>query len=473
MLAEIDTGTLLSKYATFSNGLQTGDYPRYVRFFWEFASQPPGWSWFQSTTDRTTEYGGMQQVLFWEDGSGTLATSEGAAIRGRAAWEKPGIAISATGELSASLYSGFLYDDNTVVLTPHSREHLAAIWCLCSSREYGALVRRIDKALKVRGALVKVPFDLSHWQTVAASQYPKGLPSPHSSDPTQWMFAGDMREANDPLHVAVARLLGYRWPRQAGSSFPGSTALTEPLEEMEDVDGIMCLVPRAGEESAADRVRSLLRIAYEEHYNPHELLKGKRSTSLEDYLRDEFFDEHSRAFGQRPFIWHVWDGRKDGFNALVNYHLLDHKRLEKLIYSTLGDWILQQRQDVTDGVEGADGRLTASEHLQNELKSILEGESPYDIFVRWKPLKEQPIGWDPDLNDGVRLNIRPWITAAKTYRATKPGILRMMPNIKYPKDRGMEPVRDPQDFPWFKDSSDRNNDVHLTLEEKRNARGLS
>jgi len=34
-----------------------------------------------------------------------------------------------------------------------------------------------------------------------------------------------------------------------------------------------------------------------------------------------------------------------------------------------------------------------------------EGEAPYDILVRWKPLEQQPIGWYPDLNDGVRLNI--------------------------------------------------------------------
>ena len=26
-------------------------------------------------------------------------------------------------------------------------------------------------------------------------------------------------------------------------------------------------------------------------------------------------------------------------------------------------------------------------------------------------LAEQPIGWNPDLNDGVRLNIRPFMTA--------------------------------------------------------------
>jgi hypothetical protein len=157
---------------------------------------------------------------------------------------------------------------------------------------------------------------------------------------------------------------------------------------------------------------------------------------------------------------------------------LDRRNLEKLIYTYVGDWLARQRQDVAEGVDGADTRLAAAQHLQDELKEILRGEctkdkkSGYDIFVRWKPLSAQPIGWEPDLNDGVRINIRPWITAARIYKATTPGILRVQPNIKYAKDRGKEPARDPKEFPWFKSSPDRVNDHHLSLEEKKAARGI-
>ena len=35
-----------------------------------------------------------------------------------------------------------------------------------------------------------------------------------------------------------------------------------------------------------------------------------------------FFAHHCELFHQRPFIWHIWDGRRDGFHALVNYHRL-------------------------------------------------------------------------------------------------------------------------------------------------------
>ena len=110
-------------------------------------------------------------------------------------------------------------------------------------------------------------------------------------------------------------------------------------------------------------------------------------------------------------------------------------------------------------------RLAAAQGLQEKLKLILAGEPPYDIFVRWKPLHEQPIGWNPDLNDGVRMNIRPFVEA---------GILRKNPNIKWTKDRGKEPERDKKDFPWFWDgktfTGDRVNDVHLTNAEKQAAR---
>jgi hypothetical protein len=208
-----------------------------------------------------------------------------------------------------------------------------------------------------------------------------------------------------------------------------------------------------------------------------ELLDG--CESLEVWLRDRFFEGHCQLFHQRPFIWHVWDGRKDGFHALVNYHKLaapngeGRKTLEKLLYTSLGDWIFRQRAEIAAGEEGADARLTAALHLKAEFEKILAGEKPFDIFVRWKPLHEQPLGWEPDLNDGVRPHLRPWLTATLAPH-TKPKkgacILRVTPKIAYGKDRGKEPSRDKTDFPWFADSNDRENDIHLSLDEKRAAR---
>ena len=93
--------------------------------------------------------------------------------------------------LPTSIYFGSKFDNNIGVLTPFEEKNCAAIWCFCSSQEYINAVRRIDQKLNVtNGTLVKVPFDLAHWQQVAAERYPHGLPKPYSDDLTQWLFHG-------------------------------------------------------------------------------------------------------------------------------------------------------------------------------------------------------------------------------------------------------------------------------------------
>ena len=338
----------------------------------------------------------------------------------------------------------------------------------------------------------KVPFDLAHWQKVAAAKYPDGLPKPFSSDPTQWLFNGHPKGADQPLHVAVARLLGYQWPRQTGSSFPDCPAVgTDGLEKLADDDGIVCIPPVRGEEPAAERLRKVLAAAYGKDWRAGmelELIRatGSDAGDLEEWLRNDFFEQHCGLFHQRPFIWHVWDGRKrDGFHALVNYHRLaagdkGRRTLENLTHSYLGDWITRQRDAIRRDEEGADERLAAALALKETLEAILGGEGDpargtgFDIFVRWKALAQQAIGWNPDINDGVRMNIRPFLAGDIPGGKKGAGVLRARPNIKWDKDRGNEPKRDKAEFPWFWNGSeftgDRVNDVHLTTEQKRKAR---
>ena len=116
---------------------------------------------------------------------------------------------------------------------------------------------------------------------------------------------------------------------------------------------------------------------------------GCNHGSLEKWLYDKFFEQHCGLFGGRPFVWHIWDGRKqDGFHALVNYHRLagpdGPKVLESLTYSYLGDWITRQEDEVKREVAGAEARLEAAKALKDRLVAIIEGEPPFDIFVRWK-----------------------------------------------------------------------------------------
>ncbi|MCZ2076046.1 MAG: BREX-1 system adenine-specific DNA-methyltransferase PglX [Bryobacterales bacterium] len=491
-LEEIDSTKLLGHYAACYQGVSPGDSERLVACFWE-VDNFERWRAFQGPPVDSGLYRGREFVIDWpvlEKGF------EAAAIRGYEAWGKPGVAIGQLRELPATLYSGDLFSNSTPVIIPTDSNVLRELWSFCSSKVFQQELRKQNPKLSVdNGYVSKIPFDLTHWHQVAAQKYPNGLPKPHSDDPTQWLFSGHPKCSDHPLQVAVARLVGYRWPRQTGSSFPDCPALgPDGLEKHADADGIVPLASIAGEASAADRLRALLADAYGEEWSAAKLreLLGEWE-SLEDWLCDGFFEEHCRIFHQRPFVWHIWDGRKDGFHALVNYHRLAgpngeaRKTLEKLIYTYLGRWIERQQDEVKAGKEGADARLTAALHLKAELEKTLEGEKPYDLFVRWKPLHEQPIGWEPDINDGVRLNIRPWLqtTLAPVTKPRKGAcVLRVTPKINYGKDRGKEPHRAKEDYPWFWSWDERTddfpggaafdgarwNDLHYSLKKKKEAR---
>jgi hypothetical protein len=483
VFGQVHTSNLLANHAESVKGLTTGDGGRFILCHWEHPHRIKGWECFQTTVSRTIHCGGSHQIFLWEEGVGEMQMVPGARTYARGAWGTNGILVSQMGSLPVTMYYGCAYDNNCAVIKPAKGEHLAAFWAFCSSSEFSVSVRKIDQSLKpTNAAFEKIPFDLSHWQKIAAEKYPNGLPKPHSDDPTQWLFNGHPQGSEQPLHVAVARLLGYRWPRQTGSSFPDCPALApDGLESFADEDGIVCLPALNREQPAAARLRALLAAALGS-FDEKSLLAatGAKATTLEDWLRDECFEQHCKLFHHRPFLWHLWDGRKDGFSVLVNYHKLDHATLQKLTYTYLGNWIHDQESDAKADKPGAAERLGAAQALQAELAKILEGEAPYDIFVRWKPLAKQAIGWHPDLNDGVRLNIRPFLVA-KDMGKKGAGLLRTKPNIKWDKDRGKEPQRPQSDYPWFWCEQDpttdptggktftghRWNDVHLTLEFKK------
>jgi hypothetical protein len=470
IFGEVSDLPLLLNYADSLQGCGLADIVIYRKLFWELKALKHGWVAHQSSPDGLAPYTGMHFAVKWDDGKGALANSPEVTIRGRSAWGRSGIACAWLGRLPAGLYLGTLFDNSAAVISPKATSHLAPIWCFVSSPDFLREVRKINQKTQVANAtLVKVPFDLAYWKEVAAEKYPHGLPKPFSSDPTQWLFNGHPVGADHPLHVAVARLVGYLWPRQTDSSFPDCPALgPDGLEPVVDQDGIVCLSPSRGEAAAADRLRGLLAAAFGDEWSnakERELLletavandARKAAADLGDWLRQNFFAEHCKLFHSRPFIWQIWDGNSHGFSALVNYHKLaapngqGRKTLELLTYTYLGDWIDRQKLDQAEGVNGADDRLAAALDLQGQLKKILEGEPPYDIFVRWKPLQQQAIGWDPDINDGVRLNIRPFLRSQlRKGGKTGAGILRAKPStIKWVKDRGKEPMRSKEEFPWF------------------------
>jgi hypothetical protein len=481
-------------------GLQTSDDPMFVAAFWEVGTRNGDiWELMQATPELFNRYTGQSWMVRWEKGEGLLLSLPTARpTQGLKAMGKPGISLHRMGELFPYHYAKVRFHQNVAVLIPNDVSYLPAIWCFCSSPEYNEAVRQVDQSLKVTNAtLVKVPFDLERWTKVAEEEYPNGLPQPYTDDPTQWIFHGhpcgaviwdedtkwtahgSLRTDDTVLQVAIARLLGYRWSAELDPAMELAeeqrewVRCCEALLPLADEDGIVCITPVRGEASAADRLVNLLVAAYGDAWSSEvqaQLLKSvdHAGKSLESWLREKFFTQHCKLFQHRPFIWHIWDGLRDGFAALVNYHKLDRRKLETLTYTYLGDWISRQKQEIINGVDGAQEKLDRAMSLKKSLELILEGEAPYDIFVRWKPLHEQPIGWEPDLNDGVRLNIRPFLTVPDVGKKGA-GILRDKPNIKWEKDRG----KDVESAPWYKVfKGDRINDHHLTLAEKKAVRKM-
>ncbi|HBO3110868.1 TPA: hypothetical protein L4R01_001444 [Pseudomonas aeruginosa] len=484
---------LLAEYAESLAGIQNGDSPRFLRKIWEISATGDYWARQQVCVNEVMDFGGCDTLIAYDLKGGHLRESRevrrerlhDSDQRGKSAWGRKGVLVSRMGNLPATLYAGTPFDQNAAIVLPRDESDTAAIFAYCKSTEYVKAVRAIDSKLNVTSAtLSKVPFDLAYWRRVASEQYPEGIPKPYSDAPTQWLFHGHPQPATAALQVAVARLVGYTWPAESDDSMELSDEAREWIRRSKalaphtDKDGIVCIPPVGREASASDRLLNLLADAYGTDWSNDVLAQlltaaDHAGKPLETWLRDKFFTQHCALFANRPFVWHIWDGLRDGFAALVNYHKLDYKALEALIYTYLGDWIGRQKRDADGGVDGANEKLAAAEALKKRLELILAGEEPYDIFVRWKLIEEQPIGWNPDLNDGVRLNIRPFLSVPDVGKKGA-GVLRDKPkSLHWEKDRGSDvPLA-----PWYGlgleyggKAGDRINDHHLTLAEKQAAR---
>ena len=457
-------GKRLSAVAISLQGIKTGDDAALRRSFWEVGVKLEQWNDLQTTVETTTAFGGLTDVVWWQEPAHTLARLQGLRAHGN-----PGCAVSQMGGLPAALYLGEAFDSNVSAVIPREKGHLPSIFAYLSSPEFRKDVRRLEPGSKANnGILVEAPFDLPHWQKVAAEKYPNGLPDPYSDDPTQWLFHGHpcYAEAGAELHVALARLAGYRWPAESDAEMRVSVEARAHIAEVArlseaDAYGLLPLVPVLGERSLADRLRAYCAAAWGENWTSGseaaliasacERAKEKppKQLTFDAWLRSHAARQHAKLFHDRPFLWWITDGRLDGFTVVAHYHCLDRASLERVAYSMLNDWIDRQ---------GDHPRGEAARILQAKLARILDGEKPYDIFVRWKPLERQPLGWQPDLDDGVRLDIRPFVEA---------GVLAHMPKVRYTVDRG----KDVPSAPWYPlFHGERRNDHHTTLAEKRAAR---
>lgn len=439
-------GQVLARHVTPCKGLSTGDDARLKRCFWEL-SELPGERWRRCQSSPTSDggRGGMSYLVFWNHGA--FRQVPGAYLRGRAAWERRGVGVSVMGRLAASDYEGDLFDASLCVFIPNNHDDLEAITRFVRSTSYHDSIRAIeDNVFVATTTLGEAAFDPAEWRDGDAVE-PDALWWQH--DPTQWHFDGDVARSVDPLQVAVARLVGYRWPAQFDDS---GFAIGDVSDGHADAGGIVCLPALLGQAPAAERLHSLLSDAWAGAWGPEVLDRllagaGCAEQSLDDWLRSRsgFALQHNQLFHQRPFVWQVSDGEPDGFSALVSYHRLDRSNLDRLVNVHLQEWIDMQQVGCRRGDDGSERRLAAARRLARQLKLIAEGAPPYDVYVRWKrdwhlALAEPP-PWQPDLDDGVRVNIRPFVKA---------GVLHSSPRLSWGTDRGRDT-----------DGSERRNDHHF------------
>ena len=304
LLRDLPEFPLMSSIADCWAGIQTGDYLRFGRYFWELPLPDPAWELQQSTVTLTKPYGGREHALLWEHGTGQLeafarenrARLHDSHRRGKEAWGRRGIVVSSMGNLPVTLYTGELFDNNVGVISPYSDDLVTPLWHFCASDEFQRLVRTIDNKMNVTNrTLTQVPFDIERWRKIAEEA--GSLPEPHSDDPTQWLFKGDVSSSTQPLQVAVARILGYQWPDQQ----------PDELDRFVDADGIAALQALPRESDLATRLREMLVTIYADRWSSAlerslVIKAGGKSGRLEDWLRDAFFAQHASVFGNRPFL---------------------------------------------------------------------------------------------------------------------------------------------------------------------------
>lgn len=240
---------LLGDFADSWQGLVTTDTNRYVRNYWELNKLNSKWEFYISSPNTTSDYRGRENIIMWDEECGSLHNEKKAHnFPSKNVLGRYGVILSQVRNFYCSIYTGEIFNDGSVPIIPKSKELLLPIYCYCQSDEFTKEVRKITQSLRVtNGYFLNIPFDISYWKSIANEKYPNGLPKPYSDDPTQWIFHGHPSKAVDPLQVAVARLLGYRWPAELDDEMELSDEARELIAQSQsllpyaDKNGIVCI----------------------------------------------------------------------------------------------------------------------------------------------------------------------------------------------------------------------------------------
>lgn len=136
-------------------------------------------------------------------------------------------------------------------------------------------------------------------------------------------------------------------------------------------------------------------------------------------IKWEFFKRHVSQFKKRPIAWHLTSA-KGAYQVIVYYHKFDKNRLTLLRARHVRQVMEMLRKQLGEAqaagmdrqalskIADLEAKITEIQEFDDKLRQLLEGrEQEARIWCPWKKPEEQPVGWDPDINDGVRVNIAP------------------------------------------------------------------
>jgi hypothetical protein len=146
----------------------------------------------------------------------------------------------------------------------------------------------------------------------------------------------------------------------------------------------------------------------------------QRQVTLAQWLERDFFKRHVSQFKKRPIAWH-FTSPKGAFQAIVYYHKFDKDCLKLMRSRYVSETLKELRRHLGEAQNQAaldrralnraadlEEKITDVEEFDRRLGLLQEGrQHEARIWVPWKSSEEQPVGWDPDINDGVRVNIAP------------------------------------------------------------------
>ncbi len=254
----------------------------------------------------------------------------------------------------------------------------------------------------------------------------------------------------DGTRAIIEETLGERPPEVIWPQMERKTAEQKRMEHVwrllsymvkrvveADADGLVPFAPLAGETGLLDRVREELAALFPgqdvnqvEVETANELkrrVKGyRRAAGIGEWLENVYFPYHAALYKKRPIVWHVASSQGAApfaFGVLCHYHRFDANRMAKLRAGYLRDAVetfrreaaLADREGRADERIEQQARLEDAQALDRKLQAVQEGrhEGPeggdrdYRILTPWKSAGERPQGWDPDIDDGVKVNIAP------------------------------------------------------------------